>query len=156
MQIAGSGRFVFIAQWVAAVVLPAFFFIGREFIGGKVGWLGVIGIVYGVVIILFLLIPPILTLFDRDVRKAKATRRAYDIASFVLWGGFLLGGISVPDAGDSGHLPTAITTWTGGAIGDEASTVIFTVAAAIILLAYLAVFVIAIVGIVRSRRTVAA
>jgi hypothetical protein len=156
MHIARSGRFVFVAQWVAAVVLPLFFFLGRGLVGGQLGWLSVIGIVYGLFAILLLLVPPIMTLFDRTVRTKKTTRFAYGVASFVLWGGFLLGALTVPDSGDGGHLNSALTTWTGGAITYEASSAIFTVASVVIGLAYLAVFVFAVMGIVRWRRPVGA
>ena len=80
MQIRGFGRFVFIAQWVLAVLLPVFFFLGRGFIGAEVGWVGIIGLVYGIIVIFVLLVPPLLTLFDGEVRKAKATRAGYDLA----------------------------------------------------------------------------
>ena len=99
-----------------------------------------------------LLLPPVMTLFDRTVRRGKATRFGYDISSFVLWAALLLGALTVPDSGDSGHLDSALTTWTGGAITYEASEAIFTVAAAVIGLAYLATLVFAIIGIARWRR----
>lgn len=152
MRIARSGRFVFVAQWVMAVLLPVIFFIGRGFVGAELGWLAIIGIVYGIVVILLLLIPPIMTLFDRTVRRGKKTRVGYDVSSFVLWGGFLVASVTVPDSGDSGHLDSALTTWTGGGITYETSEAIFTAAAAVIGLAYLATVVFAVVGIARWRR----
>jgi hypothetical protein len=152
MHIARTGRFVFVAQWVAAVLLPVFFFLGRGVVGAQLGWMSVLGVVYGLFVVAILAVPPIMTLFDRTVRRGKATRFGYDIASFVLWGAFLLGALSVPDSGDSGHLDSALTTWTGGAITYETSEAIFTVAAAVIGLAYLATVVLGIIGIARWRR----
>jgi hypothetical protein len=152
MQITGSGRFVFVAQWVAAVLLPVWFFLGRGLVGAQVGWLGVLGIVvYGIFVIALLLVPPVLTLFDRAVRRAKATRSGYSIASWALWAAMLLAALVVPDSGDGGHLDSALTAWTGGAVTYEASEAIFYVLSAIIGLAYLGAFVLAIAGIVRGR-----
>jgi hypothetical protein len=150
MNIEGTGRFVFYAQWPAAVFLPVFFFIGRGNVGAEVGWLGFFGLVYGVIVIAVLLVPPALTLFDREVRRARATRLRYDIATAVLWLGFLLGGMTVPDAGDSGALDTVFMAWFG--ISAETSAALFALAAALIGLAYLAAFVTAVMGIARSRR----
>ena len=155
MQLARSGRFVFVAQWVAALLLPVFFFIGRGFLGAELGWMAIIGIVYGAAVIALMLVPPILTLFDREGRRLRRTRRAYDIATFVLWAAFVVAGLSVPDSNDSGHLDSAVTTWTGGGIDYEASTSIFTAAAVVAGLAYLAILGLAIAGIVRGRRAVA-
>jgi len=152
MQIARSGRFVFIAQWVLVVLLPVFFFLGRGIVGAQLGWMAVLGVVYGLLAVVVLVLPPVLTLFDRTVRRGKATRFGYDIASFVLWIAFILAALTVPDSGDSGHLDSALTAWTGGAIPYEASAVIFNVAAFVIGLAYLATVVLAIIGITRWRR----
>ncbi|MET0811558.1 MAG: hypothetical protein ABWY03_00795 [Microbacterium sp.] len=152
MHIAGTGRFVFITQWIAAVVLPAFFFVGRAFVGADAGWLAVLGIVYGFFVILLLLLPPLLTVFDRDVRKAKATRRWYDIATFVLWGAFLVASLTVPDAGDSGPVNSALTNWTNGLVTNDAAAVVCGIAGIVIGIAYLATFVLAIMGIARAGR----
>jgi hypothetical protein len=152
MQIARTGRFVFVAQWIAAVLLPLFFFLGRGLVGAELGWMAIVGIVYGIVVVIVLLLPPVMTLFDRTVRRGRATRFAYDIASFVLWGSLLVAALTVPDSGDSGHLNSALTTWTGGAVTYEASQAIFTAAGVVVGLAYLAVLVLAIIGIVRWRR----
>ncbi|WP_426322565.1 hypothetical protein [Microbacterium sp. E-13] len=149
MRIARSGRFVFVAQWVAAVVLPVFFFLGRGLVGAELGWMGIIGIVYGIFVVALLVVPPLLTVFDRESRRARATRQAYDVSSFVLWCAFLLAALTVPDSGDSGHLDSAFTTWFG--ISYEVSQAVFAVAAAVIGLAYLAAFILAIAGIVRGR-----
>ena len=150
MRFAGSGRFVFIAQWVLAVLLPIFFFLGRAWVGADVGWLGIVGIVYGIFTILVLLVPPLLTLFDPEARKRRATRLGYDVATILLWITLVVGALTVPDSGDSGHLDSALSTWTG--ISYETSEALFYGTAVILGLAYLAAFVLAVVGIVRGRR----
>lgn len=153
MHIEGTGKFVFYAQWAAAVFLPVFFFIGRGFVGAGVGWLGFFGVVYGLIVIAVLLVPPALTLFDREVRRERATRLWYDIATALLWLGFVLGGLTVPDAGDSGPLDTAFMAWFG--VSAETSAALFALASALIGLSYLGAFVTAIMGITRSRRNAA-
>lgn len=47
MQIVESGRWVRIAQWVLAVLLPVFVVVGRGLVGAELGWMAVVGIVYG-------------------------------------------------------------------------------------------------------------
>jgi len=150
MRFAGSGRFVFVAQWVLAVLLPIVFFIGRGWVGAEVGWLGLVGIVYGIFTILILLVPPLLTLFDPEARKKRSTRLGYDVATILLWLTILVGALTVPDSGDSGHLDSALTTWTG--IPYETSEAIFYATAVVLGIAYLVAFVLAVVGIVRGRR----
>lgn len=152
MRIARSGRFVFVAQWVMVVLLPLFFFLGRGLVGAGMGWLAVLGVVYGIVVIIVLALPPVLTLMDRTVRRGKATRFGYDISSFMLWAAFVLAALTVPDAGDGPPLDPALTVWTGGAITPQTAEVIFAVAATGIGLAYLATLVFAIIGVVRWRR----
>ncbi|MHC2998391.1 class I SAM-dependent methyltransferase [Microbacterium sp. HJ5] len=153
MHIEGTGRFVYYAQWPVAVFLPVFFFLGRGNLGAGVGWLGFFGLVYGLIVIALLLVPPALTLFDREVRRERATRLSYDIASAVLWLGFLLGALTVPDAGDSGPLDTVLMAWWG--ITAQTSAALFAISAALIGLAYLAQLVLAVRGIARGRAAVA-
>ena len=149
MHIEGTGRFVYYAQWPVAVFLPVLFFLGRGNLGAGVGWLGFFGLVYGLVVIALLLVPPALTLFDREVRRGRATRLYYDIASAVLWLGFVLGALTVPDAGDSGPLDTVLMAWFG--ITAETSAALFAISAGLIGLAYLAALVVAVMGIARGR-----
>ena len=153
MHIEGTGRFVYYAQWPVAVFLPVFFFLGRGAVGAGLGWVAFFGLAYGVVVVLLLLVPPILTLFDAEVRRARATRTWYDIASAVLWLGFVLGGLSVPDAGDSGSLDSVLMAWLG--ITPETSAAIFAISVALIGLAYVVALGLAISGIARGRRAVA-
>jgi hypothetical protein len=152
MRISSAGRFVFIAQWVLAVVLPVWLFLGRGLLGAELGWLVVLGLLYGIVVIAALLLPPLLTLFDRTVRARAAARTGYAVSSFVLWGGFLVASLGVPDASDApGGLRPALTVWTGGAISIDSATAVFGAASVIIGLAYVATLVLAVAGIFRSR-----
>ena len=133
--------------------LPLWFFLGRGLVGAELGWLSVLGAVaYGIVTILLLLVPPLVSLGDGEVRARKAERSGYSIASGVLWIAILLAALVVPDAADGGDLDSALTTWTGGAITHDGSRVIFSVLAAVIALAYLAALGLAIAGVTRSRR----
>jgi hypothetical protein len=153
MHIEGTGRFVFYAQWPVAVFLPVLFFIGRGNLGAEVGWLGFFGIVYGLIVIALLLVPPVITLFDPEVRRARSTRLFYDIASAVLWLGIVLGALTVPDSGDSGPLDTVLMAWFG--ITAQTSAALFAIAAGLIGLSYLAQLVLAVMGVTRGRAAVA-
>ena len=94
--------------------------------------------------------PPLLTLFDPEARKKRATRLGYDVATILLWLTILVGALTVPDSGDSGHLDSALASWTG--ISYETSAAIFYATSVVLGIAYLAAFVLAVVGIVRGRR----
>lgn len=147
----GAGRFTFVAQWVLAVLLPAFVYLGRGLVGAELGWMAVIGIaVYGLPTMLLLLAPPLITLLDRERRPARTVGRSYAVATWVLWGAMLLAGLTIPDSASSGHLPSALSRWTG--LSYEFSEGIFYLAFAITVLAWLAALVTAIRDAVRSRR----
>ena len=45
MRAEGGGRATFVAQWVLAVLLPAFVVVGRGLVGAELGWMAVIGLV---------------------------------------------------------------------------------------------------------------
>jgi hypothetical protein len=152
MDLSPSGRFVFIAQWPAALVFPAFLIIGRGLVGAELGWLAVIGILYGIFVIAIMLVPPVLAVIDRRVREAKRTRLVYDILTFVLWAGFLVAGVTAPDSSDAGHLRSAVTVWTNGAVDYDTAESIFAGALLAILLAWVALVAVAIAGIVRGAR----
>lgn len=152
MRIVSPGKFVFVAQWLAAFVLPVWFFIGRGLVGAELGWMAVLGVaVFGLPLILILLVPPLITLFDGGVRRARAERFGFSISSIVLWSAIVLAALVVPDSGDSGHLESALTRWTGGAISYAASEGIFAALSAVVVLAYAAALVLGIVGAIRSR-----
>jgi len=150
MQFASSGRIVVIAQWVLAVLLPAFVFLGRGFVGAELGWMAIIGIVYGWILIPLLMVPPVITLFDTAARQAGTIRELYAIFSALLWFGLLLAGVSIPDSGDSGHLSSAVSTWTGASY--EFSSSLFTAGAGVAVLAWIAAIVVAVRGVQLGRR----
>ncbi|MEN0072172.1 MAG: hypothetical protein AAGC63_14430, partial [Propionicimonas sp.] len=124
MQLASNGRFTFVAQWVLAVLLPAFVYLGRGLVGAELGWMAVIGIaVYGLPTILVMLLPPLVGLFDTPARTARSVRQFYGWATWVVWGALLVAAVTIPDSGDAGHLPSALSRWTG--ISYEGSTLVF-------------------------------
>ncbi|MFE5410762.1 hypothetical protein [Microbacterium sp. NPDC056569] len=150
MRFARSGRFVYVAQWVAAIGLPLFVFFGRVEIGAQPGWLVILGPAYAAVAIAVSLIPPLLTRFDGEGRRLRATRLGYDVAAIILWSASVIGALTLTDAGDSPEpLRSALMSWT--AVSAGTSSTVFTTSAAIIVLAYLATLVLAITGIVRGR-----
>lgn len=151
MHITSSGRFVFVAQWVLAAVLPFFLLFGRGLVGSPLGWMAFIGIWIGLPLLAAMYVPPVLTLFDREVRAAKATRLAYSIATWVLWGSLVVTALAVVDGGDDGAAGSALTVWTGGAFSIDASEQLMLIGGSVSLVALAATVVIAIVGIVRSR-----
>ena len=123
MEFAASGRIVVVAQWALAVLLPLFVFLGRGLVGAQLGWMAVIGVLYGWVLIVLLLIAPVITLFDTEARTLGTVREWYAIATALLWLGLLVVGISLPDSGDSGHLASALSSWTGASY--EVSLAVF-------------------------------
>ena len=153
MRIARSGRFVFVAQWFLTLLLLCFVAFGRGFVGSPLGWMAVIAIWMGLPLILAAYVPPLLTLFDRDVRAAKATRTAYSITSWVLWGALVFTGIVLVDGGDDGVSGSALTVWTGGAVGTDASYALMLVGGLVAIAAWVATVVAAIAGIVSARRS---
>lgn len=143
---------MFIAQWPAALVFPLFLVVGRGFVGAELGWLAIVGLLYAVFLVGALLIPPILSVIDGTVRTAGRTRLAYDVLSYVLWAGFLVGGVTAPDSSDAGHLRSAVTVWTNGAVSYEASEAVFAGAFVVIVIAWVALLGVSIAGIVRAAR----
>jgi hypothetical protein len=156
MEATRSGRFVAVAQWVMAVLLPAFFFIGRGLVGADLGWLTVLSVIYGPIVIVLMLIPPLVTRLDRDVRELRCVRQPYVVASWALWVSILVASLTVPDAADGGPFDTALTAWTGGRIDDQASAAVFAVAGIGALIAYAAQLAFAVSGALRSRKAPAA
>ena len=151
MRITSSGRFVFRAQWVLPVLLTLFLLFGRGLVGSPLGWMAFIGIWIAFPLLIAMYVPPLLTLADREVRAAGATRRAYSIASWVLWVALVVTALTVVDGGDSGEVGSALTVWTGEALSSEASMTLMIVGGLVSLTALAVTFVLAILGIVRSR-----
>ncbi|GAA5036671.1 hypothetical protein ACFQRL_09645 [Microbacterium fluvii] len=150
MQLSSTGRVVFWAQWVLAVFLPFFVFTGRGFVGAELGWMAVLGILYGAILIVALLVPPIVGLFDVTARRVRSVREAYAAITGVLWLALVVAALSIPDSGDGGHLDSALTAWTG--MSYETSVIVFAIAFAVAVLAWIAAIVAAALGVARSRR----
>jgi len=150
MRIASFGRPVFVLQWVLAVLLPIWVFLGRGFVGAEMGWVGVLGFAYGPVVILLLLLPPLLGLFDPVARRGRTVRVIYGIAIIVQWVGLVLVGLTIPDAGDGGPLTPALGVWTG--LPADAVVPFFTAAMLIASAAWFATLGVAVAGILRGRR----
>lgn len=138
------GRFVFVFQWFAALLLPAFVIVGRMLVGAEIGWLFVFGMFYGVFIIAAMLLPPLITLADRGVRGLKSARRGYSITSLALWGAMVMVGLTLPDQGDGPPLRPAVTVWTADLISIEASGAICAVMVVAVVVAYAVLLVLAI------------
>ncbi|RLK46611.1 hypothetical protein [Microbacterium telephonicum] len=150
MRIASFGRPVFVLQWVLAVLLPIWVFLGRGFVGAEMGWMGVLGFLYGPIVILLLLLPPVLALFDPIARRGRTVRVIYGIAMIVQWVALLLVSITIPDAGDGGPLRPALAVWTG--MSPEAVVPFFTAGMLIASAAWFATLAVAVAGILRGRR----
>lgn len=138
------GRFVFVFQWFAAFLLPAFVVVGRMLVGAEMGWMFVFGLFYGVFIVAAMLLPPLITLADRGVRGIKCARRNYSITSLVLWVAIVLVGLTLPDQGDGPPLRPAITVWTGDLISIDAAGAICGVVLVSVVVAYVILLVLAI------------
>lgn len=151
MQIAVEHRWVVVWQWVFALVLPAFVLVGRTLLGAELGWMAVVGlVVYAAPTVLALLLPPLLTRFDRQAREARTVRRTYALASYAMWGGLLLAGLTIPDSGDSGHLPSVVSRWFG--VSYETSEVLFYVALMAVVISWALALAVAGSAVVVSRR----
>ncbi len=152
MQIRAEYRWVALWQWILAILLPAFVLVGRSLLGAELGWMAVVGlVVYAAPTVLALLLPPVLTGFDRLAQEARGVRRTYAIACFVQWGGLVLAGLTIPDSGDSGHLLSVLSRWFG--LSYDASTVVFYVALMAVVIAWVIGLAVAGSGVVLSRRT---
>lgn len=156
MQIVSSGRFVYYAQWIAAVALPVFIVVGRLLVGSYGGWLTVIGWIFAIPLIVLMLVPPILARWDTAARQAKSARAAYVVASWVLWIGLLIVGVTVTDQADSSESGSALTAWTGGDVSPEVSMGIAGVVLVVAMIALIAQFIVAIAGIRHSRQNATA
>lgn len=146
-----SGRFVFVFQWIAPVVLIGWVLFGRGLLGAPLGWLAAIGLFLSPVALLALYIPPVLVLFDREARMSARTRQGYEIASYTLWGVLVVMGIVIVDGGDAGPVGSLLTMWTGMDAGGGEVFLVPVMLLAVVALA--AQLVMAVVGIVAARKT---
>ena len=152
MQSSVSGRIAFIGQWIAPVVFTFFLFWGRAFVGAELGWLSVVGIFFAIIMLILLYVAPVLTVFDRDVRPHATVSGSYSLVTYLLWIGLFVMALTIPDAADGPALPPALTVWTSGGISIEMASFIFTLMFVFSAIMWVATVVLAIMGIVRSRR----
>lgn len=146
------GRFVWMMQWWAPVILPFWVLLGRGFVGAGLGFVGIFGFVaIGVPSLIVLYIPALITLGDNDVRIARKTRFAYSIGACLLWGILLVTGLFVPDSSDGGPMPSAVMTWTSGGIAIDQSLIIMTVGIGVAAAADVAVIGLAVAGCSRRQ-----
>ena len=150
MRITSAGRLVYIAQWFFAPLLPYFIVSGRVMVGSPPGWLTIVGWIYAIPVVSLLLIPPIVTLFDRQAGRERSSRPAYVVSSWVLWSTLLVMGLAVPDAGDSGERYSALSAWTG--ISLDVSVSLFIGASFVSIGAFVAQLVTAALGVAQSRK----
>lgn len=145
-----DGKFVRIFQWFAPVVMPFLIFFGHGFLGAPLGWMGVIGIIYGPFILAAMYLVPVIGLFDRDARAARGTRQLYDVFSWIAWASMLLMTFTIVDGGDTPPFESVVSAW--GLMNDEASAFLFHIGFFISIFGLLSAFVTNIIGIVVSRR----
>ena len=150
MQLAPGGRGVAVAQWFLAVLLPVWMVIGRAILGAQLGWMVVLGILWGPVLVVLLLVPPIVTLFDAAARRAGGVRQAYAVSMYVVWGALFLSGFAIVDADDAALGSSLVTQWT--ALSEDVSDVLFLVLLGVALLGWVAAIVAAALGIAAARR----
>jgi hypothetical protein len=113
--------------------------------------MAVIGIWFGLPLLAAMYLGPVLTLFDREVRTAKATRTAYSLASGALWLAAIVTALAVVDGGDDGEVGSALTVWTAGGFSVDASEALMIGAGFVAIIVWVATIVLAIAGIVRDR-----
>lgn len=146
-----SGRFVFVFQWIAPLVLVMWVLFGRALFGAPVGWLALMGLFISPFVLVAMYIPPVLVMFDREARMTRLTRRGYEIATYVLWGVMFAMGFVIVDGGDSGEVGSLLTVWFRLASGDTEG--LLPIGMGLGTLALIAQLVMAILGIAASRKT---
>jgi len=153
MQVTGYGRFVFIAQWILAVLLPFWILGGRAVLGVDLGWAVFLGFLIAAAMLVGMLVPGFVSLGDREVRQAKAERSGFSSTMTVAWVAAFLAGMALPDGGDDRAYPSALMMWFG--ISEDASSITFLTLIGVCTVALVVSLVLAIVGISRAARTAA-
>ncbi|MGM7670500.1 hypothetical protein [Microbacterium sp. A93] len=143
-----SGRFVRVFQWIAPVLLPLMVLFGRGVLGAPMGWMTLIGIFAAPFVIIAMYIPPIIVAFDRDAKAGRSTRRGYNIASWVVWGGLLGIMFTLADGGDSPPFGSVLSTW---GLNTAVTGALFGAAMFAVVIGWIAALVYAIAGVVVSR-----
>ncbi|MGO2750447.1 MAG: hypothetical protein ACTIA6_10395 [Pseudoclavibacter sp.] len=150
MGFARSGRVIAVLQWFLAVVMPFFALFGRMLFTGELGWLGLFGIVFSPIAAVLLLVPPILTRFDREATRRRSVRSAYVWGTAASWVALFAIALTAPDSGDIRPYLSPLQMLTG--IGPDATTVVTIGLGAVAAAGWLLAVGVAIAGIVRSRR----
>lgn len=144
-----TGRFVRIFQWIAPVAMPLLVMVGKSLLGAPSGWMMLFAIIFGPIVVLAMYVPPVIVAFDRQARAARGTRLAYDIASYVIWGAFVLIMLTLVDGGDSPPFGSVLSIW--GLIDDDLSSVLTSLGFFIAVLAWLTAIITASLGVAASR-----
>lgn len=150
MGFARSGRVVAVLQWFLALVMPFFSVFGRMLFTGELGWLGLFGIVFSPIAAILLLVPPILTRFDREATRRRSVRTAYVWGSIAIWVALFAIALTAPDSGGTRPMlsPLQMLTDLGPDVAMASTIGLGALAAA----GWLLAIVIAIAGIAQSRR----
>lgn len=144
-----SGRFVRVFHWIAPVLLPFLVIFGRGILGAPMGWMALIALLSSPLVIIAMYALPIVVVFDRDARAARSTRRGYNVASWVLWGGMLGMMLTLEDGGDAPPFGSVLSTW--GLDRDLVNNVLLPVAMLVAMIGWIAALIYAIAGVVASR-----
>lgn len=150
MGFARSGRVVAVLQWFLAVVMPFFSVFGRMLFTGELGWLGLFGIVFSPATAILLLVPPILTRFDREATRRRSVRIAYVWGTVGIWVALFAIALTAPDSGDVRPYLAPLQMLTG--IGPDATMAVTIGLGAVAASGWLLAVGVAIAGIVQSRR----
>lgn len=145
-----SGRVVAVLQWFLAVTMPFFAVFGRVLFTGELGWLGVIGIFFSPGVVILLLVPPIVALFDREARRRRSVRVAYAWATIAIWVALFVIALTAPDSGDMRPYLSPLQVLTG--ISADATMAVTIALCAFAAAVWLLALACAIAGITRRRR----
>jgi hypothetical protein len=119
-------------------------------VGSVPGWLTIVGWIYAIPVVALLLIPPIVTLFDRQAERERSSRLAYVVSSWILWSALFVMGLAVPDADDTGARYSALSASSG--ISLDVSVSLFSGASFVAIGAFLAQLVTASLSVAQSRK----
>lgn len=100
--------------WLAPLLLYVFFVFGRVLLGGQVGWMSVIAVLWAPIILPSIFAAALINLGDRPARRARSVRKAVAGTGIVWWLLALVYCFVVPDGGDNDPWSSAFSEWTGG------------------------------------------
>ncbi|WP_424466785.1 hypothetical protein [Pseudoclavibacter helvolus] len=145
-----SGRVIAVLQWFLAVVMPFFAVFGRLLFTGDLGWLGLFGVVFSPIAAIFLIVPPILTRFDREATRRRGVRTAYVWGTVTTWVALFAIALTAPDSGGTRPMLAPLQLLTG--MSPDATTIVTLGLGAVAGAGWLLAVGVAIAGIARSRR----